>query len=37
MLITADYEIHPANKCLNDNNYRHFNIYEKDKFHAQLS
>ena len=29
--------IYPANKCLNANNCWHFNIYEQDKFHAQLS
>ena len=26
-----------ADKCYNDNNYWHFNIYEQDKFCAQLS
>ena len=26
-----------ANKCLNANNCWHFNIYEQDKFRAQLS
>ena len=29
--------IYHANKCLNANNCRHFNIYEQDKFRAQLS
>ena len=29
--------IYHANKCLNANNCWHFNIYEQDKFHAQLS
>ena len=29
--------IYPANECLNANNRLHFNIYEQDKFHAQLS
>ena len=29
--------IYHANKCLNANNCWHFNIYEHDKFHAQLS
>ena len=27
----------PAHKCLNANNCWHFNIYEEEKFHAQLS
>ena len=31
------YCIYPANKLLNDNNCWHFNIYEQDKFSAQLS
>ena len=29
--------IYLANKCLNANNCLHFNIYEQDKFRAQLS
>ena len=29
--------IYHANKCLNANNCWHFNIYEQEKFHAQLS
>ena len=29
--------IYHAYKCLNANNWGHFNIYEHDKFHAQLS
>ena len=29
--------IYHANKCLNANNCWHFNIYEQDKFRAQLS
>ena len=29
--------IYPANKCSNANNCWHFNIYEQDKFNAQLS
>ena len=28
--------IYHANKCLNASNCWHFNIYEQDKFHAQL-
>ena len=28
---------YPANKCENANNCWHFNIYEQDKCHAQLS
>ena len=27
----------PAHKCYNANNCWHFNIYEQEKFHAQLS
>ena len=29
--------IYHANKCLNANNCWHFDIYEQDKFRAQLS
>ena len=29
--------IYPADKCLNVHIRLHFNIYEQDKFHAQLS
>ena len=29
--------IYYANKCLNASNSWHFNIYEQDKFRAQLS
>ena len=29
--------IYHANKCKNANDCRHFNIYEQDKFHSQLS
>ena len=29
--------IYHANKCYNANSCWHFNIYEHDKFHAQLS
>ena len=29
--------IYPANKCKNANDYWYFNIYEQNKFHAQLS
>ena len=29
--------IYHANKCKNANNCWHFNIYEQDKFRAQLS
>ena len=31
------YCIYHANKCLNANNCWHFDIYEQDKFRAQLS
>ena len=31
------YGIYPANKCYNANNCWHSNIYEQNKFHAQLS
>ena len=27
----------PAHKCYNANNCWHFNIYEQEKFHAQLT
>ena len=29
--------IFPANECHNTNNSCHYNVYEHDKFHAQLS
>ena len=36
-LSLSDVGIYHANKCLNAKNCWHFNIYEQDKFHAQLS
>ena len=30
-------KLYSANKCLNANDCWHFNIYEQDKFYAQLS
>ena len=35
--MSLKYCIYHANKCLNANNCWHFNIYEQDKFRAQLS
>ena len=36
MLNSTEHELYPVLKCLNANNCWHFNIYEQDKFRAQL-